>query len=205
MSVLINKPSPVTGGPLELCKEKAEVTFRGETISYEKSFYRCVDSGLEFVDEELEKKNLRLMYDAYRERHSIPKPEELKEMREHYGIPSFAMSIILGLGENQYGLYEDGVVPVPSVAKLLTLAKNPSIMKSMLESARSSFNEKQYAKYFKSIAMAMLPAKYETEKAGLMDFFFFPNSAPSRWIDCKTKVSSSRKSHYDDYAYAVAY
>lgn len=204
MSMIVDKPSPVTGGPLQLRKAIFEVTFRGETLSYEKSFYHCVDSGLEFTDDELEKKNLRLIYDVYREKHSIPSPEDLKGMREKYGVPSSAMSIILGLGENQYALYEEGVVPTSSVARLLTLAKNPSIMKNMLEAARSSFNEKQYAKYFKAIELAMPPAKYETEKTGLMEFFFFPSSAPSRWIDCKTKVSS-RKIPYDEYAYAVAY
>ena len=205
MSVIVDKPSPVTGGPLQLRKVISEVTFRGETISYEKSFYHCVDSGLEFVDDELEKKNLRLIYDAYREKHSIPSPEDLKGMREKYGIPSSAMSIILGLGENQYGLYEEGVVPTSSVARLLALAKNPHIMKKMLEDARASFNEKQYAKYFKSIELAMLPAKYEMERTGVKDYLIFHNSVPSRWIDCRIKVSSPRKSHYDEYAYAVAY
>lgn len=205
MTVIVDKPSPVTGGPLQLCKAISEVTFRGETISYEKSFYHCVDSGLEFVDDELEKKNIRLIYDAYREKHSIPSPEVLKGMREKYGIPSSAMSIILGLGENQYGLYEEGVVPTSSVARLLTLAKNPSIMKSMLEDARGSFSEKQYAKYFKAIELAMLPAKYEMERTGVMDFLLFPKSIPSKWIDCKIKVSSSRKILYDEYAYAVSY
>lgn len=205
MNVIVDKPSPITGGPLQLRKERSEVTFRGESISYEKSYYHCVDSGLEFVDDELEKKNLRLIYDAYREKHSIPSPEDLKGMREKYGIPSSAMSIILGLGENQYGLYEEGVVPTSSVAKLLTLAMNPSIMRSMLEGARASFSEKQYAKYFKSIELALLPAKYEMERTGVKEFLLFPNSVPSRWIDCKIKVSSSRKTHYDEYAYAVAY
>lgn len=205
MIVLVDKPSPVTGGPLQLRKERSEVTFRGETISYEKSFYHCVDSGLEFVDDELEKKNLRLIYDAYREKHSIPSPEVLKGMREKYGIPSSAMSVILGLGENQYGLYEEGVVPTASVTRLLTLAQNPSIMKRMLEDARPSFSEKQYAKYFKSIELAMLPAKYEMERMGVREFLLFPNSVPSKWIDCRNKVSSSRKSHYDEYANAVAY
>ena len=67
MSILIDKESPITGGPLLLCKKKAEVTYRGERIPYEKCFYRCVDSGLEFVDEELEAANLKLIYDTYRQ------------------------------------------------------------------------------------------------------------------------------------------
>lgn len=58
MKQIVDKPSPITGGLLELCTEPAIVSYRGENISYEKSFYRCVDSGLEFTDEELENTNL---------------------------------------------------------------------------------------------------------------------------------------------------
>ena len=205
MSVIVDKKSPITGGPLELCKEQAEVTYRGEQISYEKSFYRCVDSGMEFVDEEQEKANLKLIYDTYRHIHFIPLAEELKEMRERYGIPSIAMSLILGLGENQYGLYEDGVVPSPSVGKLLALAKDPAILKGMLESAKSSFSEKQYGKYFDAIALSMLPAKYETDKPGLLDYASIQDKAPSRWIVCNPKVSAGGKNHYGEYVYAPAY
>ena len=199
MSVLIDKQSPITGGPLELCKEQAEVTYRGERIPYEKSYYRCVDSGLEFVDEEQEKANLKLIYDTYRHIHLIPLAEDLKEMRVRYGLPSTAMSLILGLGENQYGLYEEGVVPSPSVGKLLSLAKNPAMMKEMLESARSSFSEKQYVKYYNSIIRSLQPATYEVEKAGLGDYLFLHTNAPSRRIICKHGVSSSRKTPYIEY------
>lgn len=205
MREFIDRPSPITGGPLELCKEIAEVTFRGEVISYERSFYHCVDSGLEFVDEEQEKTNLKLIYDTYRVRHSIPMPEELKRIRERYGIPSYAMSLILGLGENQYGLYEEGAVPTPSVGKLLSLVKEPAIMKEMLESARSSFNEKQYGKFYDAIVLSLLPAKYETEMHGILDYFSIQDKAPSRWIICSQKSSSIRKNLYGEYVYAPAY
>lgn len=66
MKQIVDKPSPITGGLLELCTEPAIVSYRGENISYEKSFYRCVDSGLEFTDEELENANLKVIYDKIR-------------------------------------------------------------------------------------------------------------------------------------------
>ena len=150
MSIIVDKPSPVTGGHLKLCTEIAEVTFRGETISYEKSFYRCMDSGLEFVDEELENSNLKSIYDTYRQNHCIPLAEELTRMRERYGIPARAMSLILGLGENQYSLYENGIVPSASVGNLLAFAKDPANLKLMLYTARSTFSDKEYNKYLRA-------------------------------------------------------
>ena len=162
MRRIVDKPSPVTGGQLELCTEKAEVTFRGETIAYEKSFYRCLDSGLEFVDKELENANLKSIYDTYRQNHCIPLAEELTRMRERYGIPSRAMSLILGLGENQYSLYENGTVPSASVGNLLAFAKDPAKLKLMLYTARSAFSDKEYNKYLRAIDSSLHPAYYET-------------------------------------------
>lgn len=204
MKQMIYKPSPITGGMLELHIEPATVTYRGETISYDRSFYHCVDTGMEFADEELEGLNLKRLYDTYRRIHGIPTAEDLKQMRERYGIPSSAMSLILGLGENQFGLYEEGAVPTPSVGRLLALAKEPANMRDMLQAARRSFTEKQYAKYFTAIVASMHPAKYETEEVGLMDYGYY-SSFPSANIVMKPKVLSRRKSSYYEYYYAPVY
>jgi hypothetical protein len=66
MRRLIDKPSPITGGKLELCSEPATVEYHGRTISYERRFYHCVDSNLEFADNELETANLNEIYNNYR-------------------------------------------------------------------------------------------------------------------------------------------
>ena len=204
MKQIIDKPSPITGGLLELHTELAAVTYRGETISYDRSFYHCVDTGMEFADEELESMNLKRLYNAYRSIHGIPTAEELKQMRERYGIPSSAMSIILGLGENQFGLYEEGTVPTPSVGRLLALAMEPANMRDMLQAARGSFSEKQYAKYFSAIAASLHPAKYEMEGEGLMDYGYY-SSFPSAKIITKPRAFSCRRSSYYEYYYAPVY
>ncbi|MBO4923224.1 MAG: hypothetical protein J5382_03770 [Bacteroidales bacterium] len=205
MRQIIDKPSPITGGLLELCTEPATVKFRGETISYERSFYHCVDSGMEFVDDDLGNSNLKLVYDKYRRSHGIPLVEEIKSMRERYGIPASAMSIILGLGENQYGLYEEGAMPTPSVGRLLLMARNPGVMIEMLQLARSSFSEKQYRKYYDAIVFAMPPARYSIEGAGLLEYGGFPSFPPSVILTSQSAVSSQKKTPYNKYIYARAY
>ena len=198
MKQIIDKPSPITGGLLELHTEPATVTYRGETLSYKRSYYRCVDTGMEFADEELERMNLKRLYDTYRRNHGIPTEEDLKKMRERYGIPSSAMWLILGLGENQFGLYEEGTVPTPSAGRLLALAKEPANMRDMLQAARGSFSEKQYAKYYSAIAASMHPAEYETEWVRLGEFAYY-SSFPSAIIVMKQKGSSCRRSPYNEY------
>lgn len=204
MRQTIDRPSPITGGKLELCSEQATVSYRGEAISYEKFFYHCVDTGMEFTDEELEKANLKRIYDTYRLRHGIPTAEELKKMRERYGIPSSAMSIILGLGENQFGLYEEGTVPTLSVGKLLALAADPAIMRGMLQFARGAFSEKLYNKYYEAILTAMQPASYVAEVSGLFDYGVY-YAFPSNVVSCHPVASSPRKTRYNEYnSYARA-
>lgn len=199
MRQIIDKPSPITGGRLELCSEPTTVSYRGENVSFEKYFYRCMDTGMEFVDEELERANLKCMYDTYRHRHGIPTAEELKRMRMRYGIPSGAMSIILGLGENQFGLYEEGTVPTLSVGKLLALAEDPAIMRGMLQSSRMFFSEKQYDRYYEAIALSMHPANYVAEESRLSDYGVF-RAFPPKVVNCKSEASSSRKTLYNKYS-----
>lgn len=205
MKTIIDKPSPITGGCLELCKEKAEITFRGEVITYERTFYRCVDSGFEFADEEMENEDLKQVYDIYRRNHSIPLAEELRAMRERYGIPASAMSLILGLGENQFGLYEEGVVPTVSVGRLLTMAMDPDNMMQMLLSSGNVFQEKQFKKYFDAIETSMHPSRYEIESLGMMSYDII--SVPSLMPAIK-KISKrqypEKKESYNEYAYANA-
>ena len=205
MTQIIDKISPITGGKLELRSEPASVEYRGETISYEKKFYHCVDSEMEFTDDELEAENLKLIYDTYRRRHSIPLAEELKQTRERYGLPLTAMSQILGLGENQYSLYEDGAVPTSSVGRLLALASDPNIMREMLQSVKYLFSDKQYSKYFSSIVASLQPAKYEVEEVSVLDYGLFDSFPPAIFFIGEPVASSPRRSAYNGFvSYATA-
>lgn len=203
MKKVVDKLSPITGGQLELCEETAEVTYRGEVIIYQRSFYHCVDSGLEFTDEELDKLNLKLIYDTYRRMFSIPLAEDLKAMRVRYGIPAVAISQILGLGENQFGLYEDGTVPTVSVGRLLALAMNPENMIQMLMACRNVFNEKLFQKYYRSIEASFHPSVYEVELLNLSDCdtVVITSGVPVTKQITKA-VSHRKKESYKSYAYA---
>lgn len=207
MRQLLDKPSPITGGPLELCVSPATGNFRGETIPYQKTYYHCVESDMEFADSEMEKANLKAIYDAYRKLHGIPLAEELVEMRKRYGIPVRAMSIILGLGENQYGLYEEGTVPTVSVGKLLSLARDPKNMKEMLRSARSSFSDMEYSKYFLALASSALSSDYPKDWLSSRHYGLFAPTFPSAQRKYNTKSVTSRKqsyNHYTSHSYALA-
>ncbi len=146
-----NKKSPFTGGSVELLSEPATTTFRGERYQYISYYYKCNDTGRIFSDNDLDDKSLDQVYDQYRLRHGIPSKEEIRQIREQYGLSALAMSRILGFGDNQYRLYEDGTIPVESVGKLIVLARQKVNMLALLDSSKVLFQEKEYNRYYEKI------------------------------------------------------
>jgi putative zinc finger/helix-turn-helix YgiT family protein len=116
--------SPITGKPMAIQTEVQTLTFRKEEFSVKQRFYLCVDTGERFTSTELDELNLSLVYNAYRAKHHIPSPEEIKKTREKYGLSAVKMSEILGFGPNSYGLYERGEIPSLANSKLLKLASD---------------------------------------------------------------------------------
>ena len=58
--------SPFTGGAVKMCEEKRIVVFRGQEFMCNVKFFVCLDTNQTFTTEELDKKNLAQVFDAYR-------------------------------------------------------------------------------------------------------------------------------------------
>jgi uncharacterized phage-associated protein len=56
------------------------------------------------------------------------------------------MSEILGFGENQYRLYENGEMPSEANGKILMSIMNPEIFRVFVENARGQFSDNEYEK-----------------------------------------------------------
>lgn len=148
--------SPLTGGKVILHQEPDKLTFRNEEYSYISYEYECVDTGQRFTDLELDWKNMEQVYSQYRERHNIPSPAELTQMRERYGLPAVKMSEILGLGINQYSKYEQGEMPSESIGKMLRSIQTPAVFMDYLENAKNQFSEEEYAKVCAKVQKSFL-------------------------------------------------
>ena len=111
--------SPFTGGHVTLMTEKAISVFRGEEFPYTRHYYRCDDTGITFTDAETDEKGLEQIYSQYREKYGIPSPDEIRNIRKQYGLSAVMMSKILGIGDNQYGLYEKGEMPTKNIGRMI--------------------------------------------------------------------------------------
>ncbi|TAE50785.1 MAG: DUF4065 domain-containing protein [Bacteroidetes bacterium] len=138
--------SPFTGGEVLLVQEWVERAFRKEAFGIWEHYYVCKDTGRDFSNQDLDELNVQQVYNLYRSRHHIPFPDEIRHIREQYGLSAAKMSELLDLGTNSYRLYESGEMPSLANARLVRLAADPEQFRIVLEENRSLFSDAQYKK-----------------------------------------------------------
>ena len=158
--------SPITGKDMTLMKEVRSLDFRKEPFPVVYHYYLCQNSGEQFTTTDIDELNITQLYNQYREKHNLPFPEEIKEIREKYGLPATKMSEILGFGINSYRNYENGEVPSQANARLIQIASDPSKFKDLVELS-GILDEKQKDKLVKRIDFLI-----EMQEANLFSFEF---------------------------------
>ena len=111
--------SPFTGKEMKRIYEMRFWKFRGEEYPYMHTAWLCEDSGEQFTDDASDTAGYIQVTNQYREKYGIPYTDEIVAIRKRYGISAQKMSLILGIGINQYRLYEQGEVPVALFAVAL--------------------------------------------------------------------------------------
>jgi uncharacterized phage-associated protein/DNA-binding transcriptional regulator YiaG len=142
-TILPPEISSISGKPCELRTEKIELNFRGETFEVFDQYWFDPADGSDFTTAPLSDITQRLLHSAYREKHGIPFPEEITEIRERFGMSARAMSSLLGIGTNQYSLYEKGEVPSKPIGKLIASLRAPKAFKQLLEAESEGIPEKK--------------------------------------------------------------
>lgn len=138
--------SPFADCEATLLTETREVKFRGEVFAYKHRFYRCNQTGIDFTTSELDDESINQVYDQYRKKYNIPAPKEILATRKKYGLSAAKISRILGMGVNQYRLYESGEMPSLAAGKVLRSIEDPHIFLTFLRNSINQFSEKDYQK-----------------------------------------------------------
>ncbi len=138
--------SPITELEMWLVVENRELTYRKEKFSYVAQLWLCEQSGETFTTEQMDEVNIGQVYNQYRVKYGIPFPDEIKSIRSLYGLSATKMSEILGFGENQYRLYENGDMPSEANGKILKSILNYDIFCNIVKNAENQFDPKDFAK-----------------------------------------------------------
>lgn len=127
--------SPFSGGSATKKSKTETFTFRGESYTVTRYYYQCDDTGKTFSNAEVDNMAMEDLYRQYRERHGIPSPEQLKFLRDKYGLSGHIMSKIAGIGVNQYGLYENDEMPSIVIGQRLSSLFDKNNLLKAIDSA----------------------------------------------------------------------
>lgn len=128
--------SPFTGGKVTKRYTTETFTFRKEKFSVTRYYFVCNDTGKEFTNDDVDDQVFYDVCQQYRERHKIPSPKMLKDIRAKYGFSAHIMSKIAGMGINQYGLYENGEMPTIAMGQKLALLFDKKTLLECIDKAR---------------------------------------------------------------------
>lgn len=162
--------SPFTGKEMKRVYEKRTWSFRGEQYEYEHIAWLCEDSGEQFTDDESDMAGFVQVTNQYRAKYGIPYTDEIIAVRQRYGISAAKMSLILGIGVNQYRLYEQGEVPSVSNGRMIRSIMNPKVMLEMVESSKNELSVSEYEKIISKVQTIIASSEvykreqYETKR-----------------------------------------
>ena len=137
--------SPYTGKEMKLVYEPRTWSFRGEEYEYIHTAYKCEDTGELFTTCESDDAGFMQVANQYRVKFGIPFTDEIVAVRSRYGVSAAKMSAILGIGTNQWRLYESGEVPSVSNGRMIRSIMNPKVFLDLVESIRQQLTDKEYA------------------------------------------------------------
>lgn len=143
--------SPFTGGKAVLQKEARVLEYRKESFTVVYNFYVCEDSHEQFTTTQLDILNLNQIHNKYRAKYGIPFTDEIRNIREKYGLSAAKMSEVLGLGTNVYRQYEAGEMPSVATGRLIRMAEDPREFIKLVNLGRNAFEPHEFDKVLKKI------------------------------------------------------
>ncbi len=117
---------------------------KGEDITIKSQIRFCDACGEDIWDDELDSENLLIAYSEYRKKHGLLQPNEIREIREKYGLTQVAFARVLGLGDKTITRYENGSIADMAQNNLILLMRHPSNFEKLLEKNKGKISTEDY-------------------------------------------------------------
>lgn len=161
---------------VKLETRKHVLNVRGEPIEIEGEVVICQACRAKIFDEELDSRNLEKAYAAYREKHKLLSPDEIRTTREKYGLGQRALSRLLGWGEITIHRYENGAIQDKVHDGTLRLIEDPQNMKKIFEANQSKLTSYAAARLEERIASFLQEDKEQVFHISLQRLLSYPHS-----------------------------
>ena len=130
-------------------KKRELKEFRGIEVNTFENVAICNECNQDLYVNEIEDENNERIYQIYREKANIIKPEDIIKLREKYDISQRELTSILGFGKMTINRYERGGLPTKSQSDYIKLLiENDDKFIEKVEEAyeKSNINDKTYNK-----------------------------------------------------------
>lgn len=143
----------------------------GESIEVEAQVLICADCGEEFFCEELDNATLVRAYNEYRKRHKLLLPDEIKNIREQYGLSQRSFAKLLNWGDKTICRYENGSIQDKAHNSLLLFLREPENMRTYLTENEVILDIKQQNKLLETVDKLEQGIEYRTGRRFFQLFF----------------------------------
>lgn len=123
----------------------------GEDIEVDAQVMVCAECGEELFNEELDSATLINAYNEYRRRHKLLLPEEIRRIREQYGLSRRSFAKLLNWGDKTIRRYENGAVQDRAHNSLLLFLREPENMRTYLIENEVALDEKQISRLLETV------------------------------------------------------
>jgi len=154
------KPIEKITGTCPICEDEKSLSYgvKKETLIINKQkinvltkTYHCHEGNHFFYDPEDEEKKFQDAYRAYREQNGLLQPEDIKKIREKYGLSQRALARFLGWGEITVQRYETGALQDNAHNNLLLLIEETNNFEKLFGIRKSQLETKDVIKINKRL------------------------------------------------------
>lgn len=143
----------------------------GEAIEVDAQVLVCADCGEEFYSEELDNATLVSAYNEYRRKHKLLLPEEIKKIREKYGLSQRSFAKLLNWGDKTICRYENGSVQDKAHNSLLLFLREPENMRTYITENEVVLSPRQLSKLLDTVDQLEQNEDYRSTR-GFVTLFF---------------------------------
>ena len=149
----MTKYCPICDAEREVQLEQQQETYpvKGEDTTIMATVCKCTVCGEEIMSIEFDDDNLRKAYLQYRLRHRLLTPDQIKKIREQYGVSQITFARILGVGDKTIARYENGSLQDEAINNLIMLAENPQNFLELLEKNAEKISQEEANRIKQSI------------------------------------------------------
>ena len=147
----------------------------GEDITVEAQVLVCTECGEELFCEKLDSATLVNAYNEYRRKHKLLLPDEIKKIREQYGLSQRSFAKLLNWGDTTICRDENGSVQDKAHNSLLLFLRDPENMRTYLTENETALDERQKAKLLDTVEKLEQDTEY---RAGRRFFELFFSGIP---------------------------